>query len=150
MRRSLLNKSLVSWTDARGLDLMLVSIRRKKKEKKCTIHSCFSFWTWVDWCLSMFPFGRRSNPALDTASELAILDADFIPRAAFFAVFVPRNTCTVSQSYDFTVFQHLKDAQWLITRKGWETSWLAMAVQIDPCVPMRKRTFSYLKVSSLL
>ena len=41
----------------------------------------------------MFPFGRHSNPALDTASELAILDADFIPRAAFFAVFVPRNTC---------------------------------------------------------
>ena len=73
---------------------MLVSIRcKKKKEKKCTIHSCFSFWTWVDWCLSMFPFGRHSNPALDTASELAILNADFIPRAAFFAVFVPRNTC---------------------------------------------------------
>ena len=66
---------------------------QKKREKKCTIHSCFSFWTWVDWCLSMFPFGRHSNPALDTASELAILNADFIPRAAFFAVFVPRNTC---------------------------------------------------------
>ncbi|XP_029207608.2 uncharacterized protein LOC114971230 [Acropora millepora] len=41
----------------------------------------------------MFPFGRHSNPALDTASELAILDADFTPRAAFFAVFVPRKTC---------------------------------------------------------
>ena len=41
----------------------------------------------------MFPFGRHSNPALDTASELAILDADFTPRAAFFAVFAPRNTC---------------------------------------------------------
>ena len=73
--RSRLNKSIVLWTDARGLDLMLVSIRcKKEREKKCTILSCFSFRSWVD---SFFP-------AHDQASE---------PRRAFFAVFVHRNIC---------------------------------------------------------
>ena len=78
---SLLNKSVVSWTDAHGLDLMLVSIRcKKEREKKCAILSCFSLWTWVDWLF----------PAHDQASE---------PRRAFFTVIMDRNTCLHGDTY---------------------------------------------------
>ena len=31
--------------------------------------------------------------------------------------------CTVTRTYDFAVFQHLKDTNWLLSRKRWETSW---------------------------
>ena len=41
----------------------------------------------------MFPFGFHSNPALDKAVESATSNSNFVPRAAFFAVYVPRDTC---------------------------------------------------------
>ncbi|XP_015775019.1 PREDICTED: uncharacterized protein LOC107353211 [Acropora digitifera] len=54
---------------------------------------CQSFWIWVDWCSSMFPFGGHSNPSLDNAVESATSNSNFVPKAAFFAVYVPRDTC---------------------------------------------------------
>ena len=41
----------------------------------------------------MFPFGGHSNPTLDNAVESATSHSHFVPRAAFFAVYVPRDTC---------------------------------------------------------
>ena len=41
----------------------------------------------------MFPFGGHSNPALDKAVESATSNSNFVPRGAFFAVYVPRDTC---------------------------------------------------------
>ena len=53
---------------------------------------CFSFWTWVDWCSSVIPLCGHSNPDSDKALESVITNSDLVPKAAFFAVYVPRKT----------------------------------------------------------
>ena len=59
---------------------------------KYTIPSCFSFSTWFDWCPSIVPLCGRSNPASDKELESVITNLDLVPRATFFAVYVPRKT----------------------------------------------------------
>ena len=51
--------------------------------------SCFSFCTLVDRGSSTVPSCWQSNPAV----ESAIINSNNVPKAAFFAVFVRRNTC---------------------------------------------------------
>ena len=51
--------------------------------------SCFSFCPCVDQGRSTVPLCWHSNPAL----ESAIINSNNVPKAAFFAVFVRRNTC---------------------------------------------------------
>ena len=55
--------------------------------------SCFRRWPWLDWRPRIFSFGRHLNPPFDKTVESAIINSNFVPKAAFFAVYVPRNTC---------------------------------------------------------
>ena len=52
-------------------------------ESLTKVPSCFSFWTWVDWFKSIFPFRRIANT----------LDTDSVPKEPLFAVYVPKDTC---------------------------------------------------------
>ena len=52
-------------------------------ESLTTLLSCFSFWTWVEWFRSIFPFRRYANT----------LDTDSVPMEPFFAVYVRQDTC---------------------------------------------------------
>ena len=52
-------------------------------ESLTTLLSCFSFWTWVEWFKSIFPFRRYANT----------LDTDSVPMEPLFAVYVPKDTC---------------------------------------------------------
>ena len=52
-------------------------------EKLTILPSCFSFWTWVEWFRSIFPFRRYANT----------LDTDSVPMEPLFAVYVPKDTC---------------------------------------------------------
>ena len=61
---------------------------QKKVRKKYTMPSCFSFCPCVDQGPSTVPFCWHSNPAV----ESAIINSNNVPKAAFFAVFMPRNT----------------------------------------------------------
>ncbi|XP_074606327.1 uncharacterized protein LOC141859379 [Acropora palmata] len=57
-----------------------------------TISHFSDFWTWVDWCSSVIPLCGHSNPDSDKALESVITNSDLVPKAAFFAVYVPRKT----------------------------------------------------------
>ena len=63
------------------------------KSKYTTLNFCFSFWAWVACCSSIVPLCGHSNPASDKELESVVTNSDFVPRAAFFAVYVPRDTC---------------------------------------------------------
>ena len=52
-------------------------------ESLTILPSCFSFWTWVEWFRSIFPFRRYANT----------LETDCVPMEPLFAVYVPKDTC---------------------------------------------------------
>ncbi|XP_015747898.1 PREDICTED: uncharacterized protein LOC107327669 isoform X4 [Acropora digitifera] len=57
-----------------------------------TISHFSDFWTWVDWCSSVIPLCGHSNPDSDKALESVVTNSDLVPKAAFFAVYVPSKT----------------------------------------------------------
>ena len=52
-------------------------------ESLTILPSCFSFWGWIEWFRSIFPFRRYANT----------LDTDTVPMEPLFAVYVPKHTC---------------------------------------------------------
>ena len=52
-------------------------------ESLTIVPSCFSFWGWIEWFKSKFPFRRYANT----------LNTDSVPMEPLFAVYVPKDTC---------------------------------------------------------
>ena len=72
----LMNKFIIGRQSVERIVLALL-------ESLTILPSCFSFWTWVEWLRSIFPFRRYANT----------LETDSVPMEPLFAVYVPKDTC---------------------------------------------------------